>query len=211
MSNIENKRHKKRANKVQIGSSNQIDKSEEQILKDLEKVVLSLSDDYNRLAIKTLDWDLDFTANVFETNKIKATKGSEEKMYNIILIGMFNDATDKFTWFKNINEIFYDFILKFMKTNEVGSRDDIKFNSVLKVIFGMSDKKINFNFDHKLIPQLVALINPAFNLIKFVDDRNETLTTYALIDLGIENTDYVNYNIFFDYVDNVYGEQTKTN
>lgn len=192
--------------KYSIRATKKNEKSEAEIFEDLKNVVLSLVDDYDKLFAKTLEWKLDLNISVFGTHKIRATRGSEQKLCDIVIIGTYDTIKDKFMWFLDRNELFYSSMLKFIKHHGLYCDGDTKMETVLYDIFTKNPEDLRCN--HKFITFLSALSVLTLNLVRIADNNKATSIIYALVDLGLNNMDYINYKKFMRYMDDIHSKKT---
>jgi hypothetical protein len=161
----------------------------DQIIKMFD-VIKEYRPEIKRIMVESLKHTLDLTADIMS--------GSVRTIgpHDIILLGIYNDTDELFTFINSMNRCMLDSL------NHRYDIDEI-FDSYFIEQFFSLQIKISEE-DHDVIPIFIKLYNPAYNLIKFMGDG---MTVYALVDLGIEEQiDQESFdnaiNIYTQYIEN---------
>jgi len=137
---------------------------------------------------KSLAYRIDLTIEnvIGSSNIVKITKNSTITENTIIPIGFFIKNDNTFCWTNNVNYYFYVHFIKFHKYNNLNY---LKYFSkkLLNDLF-LNKNPIDCNkYNKNIIPYIIAMISPGFDLIKFVSNDG---FFYALIDIGIDDNFY---------------------
>ena len=126
---------------------------------------------------KTLEYKLNFIPG--KRTEIIAIKNGIETQHNFITIGFYHKDKNEFKFEKSINEILLNHILKkYDVINIFGSE------STIKKLF-KETVKMNFK-EHTVIPCLISIFHPAFNIVKFEFTDKKNVIMYAMIKLNIK-------------------------
>ena len=140
---------------------------------------------------KTLEYKLIF--NPESTTKIMAIKNNIKTSHAFFPIGIYYKDIKEFKYHQDINNFLLDHIEKNYDLVDIFSSD-----STIKKLFN-SNIQISAK-EHLIIPCLISIMNPAFNIVKFeLEDNNKIMknkTMYALIKLNIECK--LDYDKFLD-------------
>lgn len=152
-------------------------------------IVLKYKKNYEDIMTKSLEYQINLNQDILELKKntIEATKNNKKEKFSIILLGMYNTENNTYIHYKGINEILFDNLDKnYDLIDFFGSKTTIE--KIFLNQFISIDKKT-----HYAIPYFVAIMNPAFNLVRF-ENENGKYYFYALIKFGYE--DKLNFNKF---------------
>lgn len=153
--------------------------NKEKILFD--KIIKHCEDTYEEIIKQSLEYNLDLTPEIFEleTNNIKVTDKNNNVSYkNIIPVGLYDVKDMRFT----LHEHFKNNI---NSTSQVAGIEKIlefcdTFHKLLHNPIIIDDKY------HRVIPYLITLYNPNYNLVRF-QDKGVAIKVYALVKLNIKN------------------------
>lgn len=146
------------------------------------------------LQSKSLHYSIDLKIDNINSpfTKVKVIDPNRLRKENdIIPICFINKNSNKLFWINNNNYLFLEHFFKFHEYNSLNYRKYFSDKLLLKLF--LSNEPIDTNeYNENLIPYIVAMTNPGFDLIKFVDDNNSVL--YTLIDLDInDNFNYIEH------------------
>lgn len=114
-----------------------------------------------------------------------------EKKSDIIPICFVNKNNNNLIWLNDNNYLFLEHLFKFHEYNSLNYRK--YFSDKLLASLFLNDEPIDTTkYDQNLIPYIVAMTNPSFDLIKFTDNN---IVLYTLIELGIND----NFNYIEDF------------
>ena len=152
--------------------------------KKFSNILLSKSLNYTiYLKIKNID-------SSFSKVKTIDPNGLEKKS-NIMPICFVKKNTNSLFWLNDNNYLFLDHLFKFHEYNSLNYRKYFS-DKLLEQLFLSEEPIDTTKYDEKLIPYIVAMTNPNFDLIKFTDNN---IVFYALIELGIND----NFNYIEDF------------
>jgi hypothetical protein len=130
---------------------------------------------------KTLEYKLIF--NPESTTEIMAIKNDIKSSHLFFPIGIYYKDIKEFKYYQDINNFLLDHIEKNYDLVDIFGSD-----STIKKLFN-SNVQISAK-EHLVILCLIAIMNPAFNIVKFeLEDNNKIMknkTMYALVKLNIE-------------------------
>jgi hypothetical protein len=135
---------------------------------------------------KTMQYKLIIKPNEDKKIIVTAIKKGKESTPPFFPIGFYYNKEKEFRYYKNINEILLDHIKKYNFMDIIGNTVNKLFKNVVKIN----------NNEHLIIPCLLGIVNPAFNVVKFETEGNSNTIMYALIKLNIECK--FNYNRFIE-------------
>ena len=116
----------------------------------------------------------------FDVEVIHKGKSEYKK---IIVFGVYDPNNELFIWNGATNKMFYDKMIKDNAEQTFGS---------MKTINKLLEQKVTINKNlYHAIPTLIGFFNPAFNVIKFVNEKT-LLEMFALVQLGIPDNINVN-------------------
>jgi hypothetical protein len=140
---------------------------------------------------KTLEYKLIF--NPESTTEIMAIKNNIKTSHSFFPIGIYYKDIKEFKYHQDINNFLLDHIEKHYDLDNIFGSD-----STIKKLFN-SNVQISTK-EHLVILCLIAIMNPAFNIVKFeLEDNNKIMknkTMYALVKLNIECE--LDYNKFLN-------------
>lgn len=149
--------------------------------------VLKYRDTFEKVITKSLKYQIKLTKDVAQLKKIKINviKNGENFTRNIFMLGYHNKSEEIFRWFNSMNEI----ALKHIQRHNI--KDIFGSDTTIKKLF-QPEIEISNKY-HYVIPYLVAIFNPAYNIVRF--EHGDTYV-YAMIQLNIVNNfdfdDFVN-------------------
>jgi hypothetical protein len=134
---------------------------------------------FNDVMTKSLEYDLDITKDIVElkTPKIKVEHNGKKTEKIIILFGEYNLVNNIFGWIGESNDLFIQQLERYDVKKIFGSYRTL--DKILKKEFKISEKY------HIAIPYLMAILNPAFNIVSFKTPNSTYI--YALVNLGIKD------------------------
>jgi hypothetical protein len=153
------------------------------------KCVMFNKKQFNKIIKKSLKYKFDFTIETINDNlplKIIHKKTNKIIYSKIIIFGY--TENNKFEWYRNINELIFQHIKKYDFNNNNDTL--LKLFNNTQIIFDKKNKKYI-----DVIPILIALTNPSFNVIRAHNENNDK-QIYVLVDKMIN--DDVNFDIFID-------------
>jgi hypothetical protein len=150
------------------------------------EIVKKHKNDIEETIENSVKFKLEMTKEIvtFETTKIKAINKLTNKTteHDILHFGLYDSDSETFRWLGNLNQIMKEHIEKYGNLFE-------NIPTINKII-NNENIKINKK-NHYAIPYLMAIINPAFNLVRF-ESEDASKFIYVLINLKLKN------NIDFD-------------
>lgn len=129
---------------------------------------------------KTLEYKLNLTKDIvkLKTSKIEVDFNGKTKTHTIILFGLYDKIRRIYKWIGQTNELLVEQVIRYDVENIFGT-----WQTIDKIF---SPEYVIGNKEHMTIPYFIAILNPAFNLIKF-ESEDGTLYFYALVNLGIKD------------------------
>ena len=151
-------------------------------------ILKSCRETYEKVINDSLSYKLDLTKDIidFKKSKIKVIDKNNKISYKeIIPFGFYNEKQTKFSWYKFIKKDFYDHLIISGIKQTFDSLETIDKLFLDEVII---DKK-----NHNVIPYIMAVFNPNFNVIRF---QAVDATIYAFVKLDIK--DNLNFDNFME-------------
>lgn len=135
---------------------------------------------FDNMMDKTLEYKLNLTKDIVQlkTSNIEVEFNGKTKTHTIILFGLYDKIGRKYKWMGQTNELLAEQVIRYDVENIFGS-----WQTIDKIF---SPEYIIGNKEHMAIPYFIAILNPAFNLIRF-ESEDGTLYFYALINLGLKD------------------------
>ena len=129
---------------------------------------------------KTLDYKLNLTKDIVQlkTPKIEVEFNGKTKTHTIILFGLYDKIKKIYKWIGQTNELLIEQVIRYDVENIFGN-----WQTIDKIF---SSEYVIGNKEHMAIPYFIAILNPAFNLIRF-ESEDGNLYFYALVNLGIKD------------------------
>lgn len=129
---------------------------------------------------KSLDYNLDITKEIMElkTTDIKVKHKGKTSNNMIILFGLYNKINKLFKWIGDSNYLLQNQLNRYDIKSIFGSQRTL--DKIFKHEYIISEKY------HEAIPYLMAILNPAFNLVSFATP-DDSMYFYAFVNLGIKD------------------------
>jgi|LakMenE01Jun11ns_1017448.scaffolds.fasta_scaffold9654457_2 hypothetical protein len=145
-------------------------------------MILQYGSGFEDVIDKSLDYDINLPSDIAETLfkediEIKNIKTKEISKYNIAFFSLYNFNTEEFMWYRGIEKIFSEQLNKYSELYSI---------PFIRNLFATSKIKMGEKYKN-VIPYLVAIIYPNYNVIRFTDPDNN-LESYILINLGIKDS-----------------------
>ena len=137
---------------------------------------------------KSLEYSIHLTIDNFigSSNIVKISKNGSITENSIIPIGFFIKNDNTFSWTNNVNYYFYVHFMKFHIYNNLNYQKYFSKKLLYDLFF--NKEPINCGkYNKNIIPYIIGMISPGFNLIKF--ESNDGIF-YALINIGIDDNFY---------------------
>lgn len=130
---------------------------------------------FDKIQIASLKYKFDLNEDIFKTHKVNATdKKGKKYTFEIIPFGLIKD--DTFTWFGDVNTVFYEHMMKY-------DVDAFKHKFFSKLF----EKKIEFSKNNLMvIPYFISIISPRFNIIEAYNNETESSFIFA-VNLGLKD------------------------
>ena len=144
--------------------------------KCLFRIVLNYKKIFEEVITTSLKYKINLTKDAFISNKTQVTTKNGKKIDRLIFPFGYQDKTkQKFKWLDNIKEMFLQHMEKYDIKKIFGT------DSTIKKLFE-SEFEISNDF-HYVLPYLIAIFNPSFNLVRF---QSGDIYYYALVELNID-------------------------
>lgn len=159
---------------------------------DLDKsffdIILNYRKIFEKVITESLNYKIKLTKDVAQLKKteVSIVKNGKKSTTKIFLFGYHNKTEQKFRWFESMNETILNHIKKYDIENIFGT------DTIIKKLF-LNEIKIDNEY-HYVVPYLVAIFHPTFNLVRF---EHDDIYIYAMIKLDIED-DFVFYDFMCD-------------
>jgi hypothetical protein len=129
---------------------------------------------------KTIEYKLNLTKDIVQlrTSKIDVEYDGKTKKHIIILFGLYDKIGRIYKWMGQTNELLAEQLMRYDVEDIFGTYQTI--DKIFSSEFTIANK------EHLAIPYLMAILNPAFNLIRF-ESEDGSLYFYALVNLGIKD------------------------
>jgi len=142
----------------------------------LIKILLKSYTDYIENCMKeTLKYELLLNKESFENFKITAIKDKKETICDFYPIGVYNLDSKEFKY-SNTKNMILEHLYKYNMVDIFGS------DNIIKKLFHDDVIKLSLK-EHLIIPLLISIFNPAFDIVKF---ENDNYYMYAMIKLNIK-------------------------
>lgn len=150
---------------------------------------------YEKMIYKSFEYSIQLTAEHFDNNlqNIIAIGPNKTKTCTFIPLGNINETNlgYQFKWFNDyVKDLIHNHINRhlFVEDNYVTRNSlDYYFEDIVQ----LNEENRN------IIPYLISITNPSFNLIRFCVNQNRNCHFYCMIDLGIKD----NYDYEQDFID----------
>lgn len=129
---------------------------------------------------KSLDYDLGLTKEIIElkTTDIKVKYKGKTSNHIIFLFGLYDKINKLFKWIGDSNDLLQNQLNRYDIKSIFGSQRTL--DKIFKHEYIISEKY------HIAIPYLMAILNPAFNLVSFASP-DDSMYFYAFVNLGIKD------------------------
>ena len=111
--------------------------------------------------------------------EILAIKNGKETKHNYYPIGLYDIDKEEFSYHSKINKVLLQHILKHYNIKDIFGSD-----ATIKKIFKDTVKMTPMQ--QNIIPCLLAIFNPALNVVKFQFTDKKNITLYALVKINIQ-------------------------
>ena len=135
---------------------------------------------FDNMINKTLEYKLNLTKDIvqLQTSKIDVEYKGETKKHIIILFGLYNKIGRIYKWIGQTHKLLVEQLMRYDVEDIFGT-----FHTIDKIF---SSEFVIGNREHLAIPYLMAILNPALNLVRF-ESEDGSLYFYALINLDIKD------------------------
>lgn len=129
---------------------------------------------------KSLEYKLNLTKDIVQlkTSKIEVEFNGKTKIHTIILFGLYDKIRRVYKWMGQTNELLGEQVIRYDVENIFGTWHTIDKIFSPEYVIGIKE--------HMAIPYFIAILNPAFNLIRF-ESEDGNLYFYSLVNLGIKD------------------------